>query len=466
MTLINSDNAPPATQRWLAETLRLHEAQQGPLDDSQLTASVAMADLAPEQCILRRAQFLARDQSWLNALKDWKKHAGLLCFLLLFLAFVSGFLSALAVLGETTGPINLFWAITALLGLHLATLMLWVFSSISQFAPGGLLGQAWLWLLAKLPASPRNSLSGQAALGILNRSHASYWGLSLITHSLWLAALLGVTAGSFLALALRSYSFNLETTILAPETFIRAISIAGWLPARFNIDIPDADTIRATLGNPEQGEHIRRIWASWLLSMLLIYGVLPRLLLSGLCLFLFRRRLAGFRLDLKLPAYTTLLARLKPHSQPANSKDQPAPPSLPASHAGSYAGELITGSRQLILFELDQTAEQWAQPNLAPLAKVESREQRHQVLQQLQQAPVERLLIVCNRQLSPDRSTLNWIAQASWYARQTTVLLLAQADSSPDHERVSSWQHSLIDTGFTAAQLYLDKEPAVRWLTE
>lgn len=476
MTSIKSDSASPATQRWLAEMLRLHEAEHGALDDSQLPDPVgpALVDRtspAPEQRILHRAQWLSNGRGWLDAIQDWKKRAGLLCTLFLFLSFASGFLSALTVFGENVRPINLFWAMAALLGLHLITLLLWVFSSISNFAPGGLLGQGWLWLLTHLPTSTQNRLSGRAALGILNRSHASYWGVSLVTHSLWLAALLGVMAGSVLLLALRSYSFNIETTILSTETFIRAISIAGWLPARFNISIPDADTIRATLGNPEQGEHIRRIWASWLLGMLLVYGVLPRLLLSGLCLLLFRRRLYSFRLDLNLPDYSTLLARLKPHSLRAGSRDQP-PPDLSENTAGSFTGEVSVGSHQLVLFELDQTADPWLMADLEQAglthrtARVETRAQRHQVLEQLTLNPVARLLIICNPHLSPDRGTMNWIAQASWHAHQTRVLLLNVPASSPDQQRVSSWQHSLGGIGLASAQLYLEQDSAMHWITQ
>ncbi len=62
-------------------------------------------------------------------------------------------------------------------------------------------------------------------------------------------------------------------------------------------------------------ESARQAWAGWLVGVLLVYGLLPRLGLALLCLWRWRRGRATLRLDLNLPGYAQLRERLMPSGE-------------------------------------------------------------------------------------------------------------------------------------------------------
>ena len=53
-------------------------------------------------------------------------------------------------------------------------------------------------------------------------------------------------------------------------------------------------------------------WSLWLIGVVVVYGVLPRLAAALLCLVVLRRRLAGLRIDPALPGHAALRDRLEP----------------------------------------------------------------------------------------------------------------------------------------------------------
>ena len=162
-------------------------------------------------------------------------------------------------------------------------------------------------------------LLGVTQLGhLLGRSRLATWGLGAITHGLWTLALAGAAGGVLLLLATRSYGFVWETTILPDAAFVRLTAALGSLPALFGFPVPDAATVAASGSAAAPGgmlaEAGRRAWAGWLLGALLAYGMLPRLLVMIGCALLWRRCVRTLALDLALPGYARLRARLLPDS--------------------------------------------------------------------------------------------------------------------------------------------------------
>jgi hypothetical protein len=73
--------------------------------------------------------------------------------------------------------------------------------------------------------------------------------------------------------------------------------------------------IRASGDGALDIESARQAWATWLVGVLVVYGVLPRLLLTLFCFWRWNSGKAALRLDLNLPGYAQLRERLMPTSE-------------------------------------------------------------------------------------------------------------------------------------------------------
>jgi hypothetical protein len=449
--------------RWLAEALRLRESTAGGLEDAEAVRAARQVAGDAEQRILIRAQVLGEREGLAQVVAAWRPRARLLLLVLSLLAVISGFGVALAVLGDGSRPVNVVWALGGLLGVHLLSLLLWLLGLwLGGRDAGGALGHAWLWLSARF-------LSGQAvaqvtgALGsLLGRSGLTRWWLGAVTHGLWLLALAGALAGLLVTLAARRYGFVWETTILPAEVFVRFIQTVGWLPAQAGFAIPDAAAVRAGGTGVLADEAVRIAWSSWLLGCVVIYGIVPRLLLWLLCLGLFvfgRRRL---RLDLSLPAFATLAARLAPASERIGVTDA-APAALRRAHVGLRHP---VGSHAAVLLGLELRPDLPWPPALTSAVRdagvVDSREQRRRTLTQLAAAPPARLLIACDPRLSPDRGSLEFIAELSRHAGECRVWLVQPA-AGDDPARREHWRESLREIGLETQALLEDADRALAW---
>src|SRR5690606_29965587 len=112
----------------------------------------------------------------------------------------------------------------------------------------GGLGQLWLGLTRKLARGPDAALAPRALAGLLGRSGALRWGLSAISHLLWLTALSSALASLLALLSARRYVFNWETTLLSPDAFVSLTQSLGWLPTQLGFSMPAEAIIRLSDG--------------------------------------------------------------------------------------------------------------------------------------------------------------------------------------------------------------------------
>ena len=530
-------------QRWLAETVRTRNHGLPPTDDPEAAAYACAQTEDLEQRILLHANYLGSRDGSLGALLNWRQQARWILIILLAFALLGGFSTALAVLGDGSRPVNVIWALGGLIGFNLLMLFIWLLNLLpagaSSSERGGIPGRIWFWLSSRFSGkssysrtehrTEHDSESGaerrtqrgaelqresagfavsRALAELMQRSRSTLWCFGAITHYLWLFALMGVLTGLLLSLALRSYTFIWETTILPADAFVEFVGVFGWLPDLLGFAMPDADAVRGSgvaegmlatpAGGPalNQPESIRRAWSSWLLGSLLVYGIMPRLLLALWCSQRLFSRLGRVRLQ-NLPAYTALAARLRPASEAGGIRDQ-QPASLYRSKIGS-SSKPGTRSAVIIGLELEEdfsgsdgapgaavgatraagaagaagrdsagsadSAESAGNAAAEPvliIQPVDSREQRSHALAVLTDNPPMRLLIVCNPRLSPDRGTFNWIVDASWQALETRVLLPQTLVA--DQVRLNSWQDSLQQTGLSRQQIYFDTSAALQWV--
>lgn len=438
MTALN-----PLHRLWLTETVRLREEHAGPLEDLEANrlARTAGGDLPSR--IQQRALHLAERDGLAAALSRWLQGARLALVLLAAVAVISGAGLAFAALGNGLAPVNVFWALGSLLGLNLILLISWALGLLFAGEHSASLGRLWLWLSEKLARDAKAAQLAPALLLLLQRQKLNRWAVGVLVNSLWLLALLSALVILLTLLATRRYGFVWETTILGADTFVAVTQALGTLPALLGFNVPTVEMIRASGDSALNIESARQAWAAWLVGVLLVYGLLPRLILALLCLWRWKRGRAALRLDLNLPGYAQLRERLMPSSERLGVNDV-APEHLHLISGG--ASELQSDGALLVAIELDDQ-HPWP-PKLPTNVKnagiLDSRESRHKLLEQLSRFPPARLAIACDPRRSPDRGSLALIAELARSATDTRVWLLqAPPGQALDAERLGDWHAAL-----------------------
>ncbi|WP_282384519.1 MULTISPECIES: DUF2868 domain-containing protein [unclassified Pseudomonas] len=431
----------PLQNLWLSETIRLREEHAGPLDDLEANrlARAAGGDLPSR--IARRALWLAERDGLTAALKHWLQGARLALVLLMIFAVLSGAGLAFAALGQT--PVNVFWALGSLLGINLILLLSWALGLIFAGEHGATLGRLWLWLSEKFARDAKAAQLPPALLLLLQRKKLNRWALGALVNGLWLLAMLSALILLLTLMATRRYGFVWETTILGADTFIHVTQALGYLPALLGFNVPTEEMIRASGAGALDIESARQAWATWLVGVLVVYGVLPRLLLALFCLWRWNSGKAALRLDLNLPGYAQLRERLMPTSERLGVND-PEPAQL--HRVESNVGELASEGALLVAIELDEQRP-WppALPrNVSNAGILDSRESRHKLLEQLSRFPPARLAIACDPRRSPDRGSLALIAELARNAGATRIWLLqAPPGEALDGQRLGDWHAAL-----------------------
>ncbi|ATN10077.1 hypothetical protein CRN80_10600 [Pseudomonas sp. FDAARGOS_380] len=438
MTALN-----PLHRLWLTETVRLREEHAGPLEDLEANrlARTAGGDLPSR--IQQRALHLAERDGLAAALSRWLQGARLALVLLAVVAVISGAGLAFAALGNGLAPVNVFWALGSLLGLNLILLISWALGLLFAGEHSASLGRLWLWLSEKLARDAKAAQLAPALLLLLQRQKLNRWAVGVLVNSLWLLALLSALVILLTLLATRRYGFVWETTILGADTFVAVTQALGTLPALLGFNVPTVEMIRASGDSALNIESARQAWAAWLVGVLLVYGLLPRLILALLCLWRWKRGRAALRLDLNLPGYAQLRERLMPSSERLGVNDV-APEHLHQVSGG--VSELESDGALLVAIELDDQ-HPWP-PKLPANVKnagiLDSRESRNKLLEQLSRFPPARLAIACDPRRSPDRGSLALIAELARSASDTRVWLLqAPPGQALDAERLGDWHAAL-----------------------
>lgn len=431
----------PLQNLWLTETIRLREEHAGPLDDLEANrlARAAGGDLPSR--IQRRALWLAERDGLTAALKHWLQGARLALVLLMIFAVLSGAGLAFAALGQT--PVNVFWALGSLLGINLLLLLSWALGLIFAGEHGATLGRLWLWLSEKFARDAKAAQLAPALLLLLQRKKLNRWALGALVNGLWLLAMLSALILLLTLMATRRYGFVWETTLLGADTFIHVTQALGYLPSLLGFNVPTQEMIRASGDGALDIESARQAWATWLVGVLVVYGVLPRLLLALFCFWRWNSGKAALRLDLNLPGYAQLRERLMPTSERLGVND-PEPAQL--HRVESNVGELVSEGALLVAIELDEQRP-WppALPkNVSNAGVLDSRESRHKLLEQLSRFPPARLAIACDPRRSPDRGSLALIAELARNAGATRIWLLqAPPGEALDGQRLGDWHAAL-----------------------
>jgi hypothetical protein len=462
------------TDLWLAETVRLREEHWGPLEDRDAVRQARLADGAIEDRVLLRARLIARREGLDRQVADWRQGAYIAAAVLVVLAILAGAGAAWSALGDGSRVVNVVWAVASLLGLHLLTFLLWLISfAAAPRTAGSGLAQAWLWLTRKVARGPDAALAPQALLTLVNRARATRWLFGTVSHLVWLVAMAAALATLVGVLATARYRFGWATTLLAPESFVRLTEALGWLPARLGFTLPDAALVRLSDGGHALPAQAHAQWAWWLIGLLVVYGVLPRLVAWIISTAYLRRAMRALRVDMTQPGYAALRGRLQPPAESLSPEGASAPPGALDTAAASVPP--LTGDRP-VLAGLELPADIAWPPNEVPptvqvAGNLDSREQRNALLDALAAMPARRLLLACDVRQTPDRGTMALIADLCGKAVHMRIWLTSGSvgaggrANEPGHaDRASLWRSRLMEAGMPADAILRDGDRPLQWL--
>jgi hypothetical protein len=403
----------PVRQRLVAEAVRLEEDRLGRiLDDPAADARAREAGGDFEQRLVRRAGEMALGRRFAGTLEGLNQIRFWLLIGAVVLALLAGIGSAAAVFGQEA-TVNIGWALSALLGLQLLMLLLWVvFTLYRPKGGGGTLGRTALaavhGLGRRLSRRPESGVVLSASVGLLRRGGLGRWIASALTHGLWAMFCLGALIGAVFALSVRQYEFVWGTTLLTEGSFVALVAMLGAPAQGLGWPVPDAEVVRASRIGLE-GAVGRELWSGLLLSSILFYGLLPRTVLTLVSLLLVRRAARRLRLDTSLPGYARLSDRLASHARPVGVLDPGPPETLGLEPASRARPAPVHGPVLLIGLELERDSGDWP-PRLAgvdwiTLGRADDRSQRRDVLSALRarDAAPGVVLVLCSLARTPDR---------------------------------------------------------------
>lgn len=461
---------------WMTESVRLTEAHTGWLDDEQANREARAAAGSFGHRLQVRAWSLGQRDGLAGAQSAWRQGAAWAALALALLASVSGLGLAWAAFGDDAvagreATINVYRALGALLGLNWVMLLIWLLGLVLAAVSGkrsaaslsglGWPGRLWLWISARLSRDARAWQLGPALLAVLQRGRLLRWLAGLFSHGLWLLVLLVALGGVLLLLATRRYGFVWESTLLGDASFVALTQALGWLPAQLGFPRLEPGLIAASGQGLVADAAVRQQWALWLIGVVTVYGLLPRLLLLLACAWGWRRGVRRLQVDEDFPGHRLLRARLMPAGEVLGVSD--AAPAALERHAlapGAVWGAGAQWSQEAVLFAVELGPDHEWPPALPEGVagdvhdggRLDSGGQRQRALDQLQRAPARRLLLVCDARHTPDRGTLRLLVDLARLAGESRVWLLPPPSGAPlDPGRWQSWQEALDSAGLSLA---------------
>ncbi|MDC8444380.1 MAG: DUF2868 domain-containing protein [Nitrosomonas sp.] len=266
------------------------------------------------QRLTRRADLLMRDNG-LEAViakpQQQFKYAG---WTSLIVAAILGGMAAGNAVSESH-TLNIYWLLAVLLGFNLVSLILWVIgiSFRLQSLSSGVAAQlaSWASFRRKDTEETTESLASRAWWESCLTGAVGKWRISMLTHQFWLAYLAAGLILLILLMMAKQYNFVWGTTLLSESSLPRLTESLSRPLQVIGLEMPDSHQISISrMGESMQDPETRAAWARFLIGVLLVYGLLPRLIVLTFSVVMLRWAERGFRLDLYLPYYVELRQRL------------------------------------------------------------------------------------------------------------------------------------------------------------
>lgn len=415
---------------WLTETVRLIEKDAGRFNDDDANRQAGAIDGLLADRIIKRAQIISQQNGLENAQKDWLSSTRLS---IIILGFISIFVGAgLAFSALAQNPVNLYWALLSLLGLHLITLVLWVISCV--FMPNedsGFFIQIWIWLTKKLLRKQTISQLLPAFITLFGKQIR--WFIGIVIHLLWSIILLSALVVLIALLSTKHYSFVWQTTLFSADTVIAITHFLGKIPLIFGFAIPDVDIIRSSEHAISRSD-VRSAWAIWLLGIFIVYGVFVRIILMIFCGLKWAIVCQQITLNTQYPEYQFIAQILVPVSTKSvidKESDTHFYHNVNIQHQSNHSGT----KNLLVAIDIE---ENWLPPNdVEFLGFLNNSQQRRTILDFLQRNPTQKLLIAIDTNRVPDRGIINLVLLLKSKSIQCKLWFIQSG------RQLDNWQESL-----------------------
>ncbi|MXS85825.1 DUF2868 domain-containing protein [Nitrosomonas sp. HPC101] len=288
--------------------------------------------------LLNRAHHLIHDNHLDDILQQPEKLFVRAGRVVLLLAAILGGLAAINATGDSS-TLNIYWLLVVLLGFNFFSMLLWG-AGITlgiQGLSSGVAAQLASWLPFQLKKREKDSIGTLAARAWWETclfGKVGKWRISMLTHQFWLVYLFAGMGTLILLMLAKQYDFVWGTTLL-PENSLPELTRILAAPMQWiGLVAPDSQQIAASrIGAGVQDASIRNAWAEFLVGVLVVYGMLPRLVLMLLAFFMLKLSEYRYKLDLYLPYYVTLRQSLIANEfvasvidqDPGITKEQPVP---------------------------------------------------------------------------------------------------------------------------------------------
>lgn len=439
------------------------ETEQGWLDDGAANRLAIAQAHTPDQWLLLRAKILSEQSQFAQTLLAVQSTVAWGNLIAWALCAVLGFMAGLSVLGLAQTPVNVLWVVLSLLGLPTVTLFLWLLAILNTRSSGGALGSMVQSLIRRFVKAPNISLFWQAWHQTTTPKGSQRWLFSMLTHGFWLIALTFSLISMAIAFSVKHYVFMWQTTWLDSQTFVTVASFLGSLPAQLHFNMPQPSLIEQSGNTALDVWEARTLWARWLIAVIFVWGVLPRLVLFLLS-YLRWHQSTAYLLPSTTDAYALAclarLERVKSRLTPEGKTSLPdaqiwqAPQIKTLGESTADLALLGIELRHFPAWANNKEDKPWQS-----LGIVDDLSSREHALQTLSLRPPLKLLIICDAQQTPDRGTLRLIDNLRQLAQHTHVYLL----QSTPHSQTLVWQKSLYDLGIQT--IYTVEQDATQWLT-
>lgn len=398
---------------WLTETVRLIEKESGRFSDDDANRQASTIDGDLSERIIKRAAVISASNGLKDAQSDWLNSVKVSMIILCFISLFTG--AGLAFSALAQNPVNLYWALLCLLGIHFVTLCLWVISCL--FLPnesGSIFIQAWLWLAKKL--SRKTTISQLLPAFITLFGKQIRWLVGLIVNLFWSVILFSALVILVILLSTKHYSFEWQTTLLSADAIISITRLLGEIPSLLGFSLPNVDMIRSSEQALSSGE-IRSAWAIWLLGVFIVYGIAVRMMLLIFCWLKWTIACQRLTLNTQYPEYQRLINDLEPI--PLKSITDKERNHQYLGTAFEQFAHVVGHKKLLVAIDVENS---WLIPTqIEFLGFLNNSEQRSNILNFLQHNPAEKLLIAIDTNRSPDRGMINLINGLMQKSTQTKL---------------------------------------------
>ena len=379
-----------------------------------------------------RAKLLTQDNVLEDVLQQPHKQYIRAQQISLALAVILGSLATSQAVSESS-TLNIYWLLTVLLGFNTVSLLLWLLGITLnlQSLSSGIIAQLASWLPYRYKKDQTiANLASHAWWESCLKGDVGKWRISVVTHKFWLIYLSAGMVLLVLLMLAKQYDFIWGTTLLPDNTLPRLTQILGMPLETIGLKIPDdSQTIASRIGTDKRDAETRSAWATFLIGVLLIYGIFPRLLALVLSFIMQKWSESHFKLDLYLPYYIELRQHLMTHGIKAKIID--ADPHAPINSVEvTRPPENVTIPFNAYAFGIELNhAEQWPESVICRLNIID--QQTHdEAMATIKQLNGPILLGVAAHRL-PDRGVQRLIKELVNSSNEKPWLILLRKSSAP-----------------------------------